>query len=117
MKPDPPKTVATLRVAMKLISEIRPPDKPPIISPQDAQCRKAAIAGNQWLTQRHPRVTSRALPTPRAPAAPILCPGGGIGRRAGFRYLWQKCRGSSSLLLGTRDQAFSAGLQGGWSES
>ena len=29
------------------------------------------------------------------------CPGGGIGRRAGFRYLWQKCRGSSSLLLGT----------------
>src|ERR1700683_2081025 len=29
------------------------------------------------------------------------CPGGGIGRRAGFRYLWQQCRGSSSLLLGT----------------
>src|SRR6202007_1469177 len=32
---------------------------------------------------------------------PRRCPGGGIGRRAGFRYLWQKCRGSSSLLLGT----------------
>ena len=26
------------------------------------------------------------------------CPGGGIGRRAGFRYLWPKGRGSSSLL-------------------
>src|SRR5579864_3020581 len=31
----------------------------------------------------------------------VKCPGGGIGRRAGFRYLWQQCRGSSSLLLGT----------------
>jgi ribonuclease D len=31
----------------------------------------------------------------------ILCPGGGIGRRAGFRYLWPQGRGSSSLLLGT----------------
>src|SRR5512132_1214516 len=29
------------------------------------------------------------------------CPGGGIGRRAGFRYLWPRGRGSSSLLLGT----------------
>ena len=29
------------------------------------------------------------------------CPGGGIGRRAGFRYLWPQGRGSSSLLLGT----------------
>ncbi len=28
-------------------------------------------------------------------------PGGGIGRRAGFRYLWPQGRGSSSLLLGT----------------
>ena len=27
-----------------------------------------------------------------------LCPGGGIGRRAGFRYLWPQGRGSSSLL-------------------
>src|SRR5580704_3865889 len=34
-------------------------------------------------------------------ARPCKCPGGGIGRRAGFRYLWQQCRGSSSLLLGT----------------
>src|SRR5262249_6126179 len=31
----------------------------------------------------------------------LCCPGGGIGRRAGFRYLWPKGRGSSSLLLGT----------------
>ena len=29
------------------------------------------------------------------------CPGGGIGRRAGFRYQWPKGLGSSSLLLGT----------------
>src|SRR5665647_1952264 len=29
------------------------------------------------------------------------CPGDGIGRRAGFRYLWPQGRGSSSLLLGT----------------
>src|SRR5271156_6541188 len=29
------------------------------------------------------------------------CPGGGIGRRAGFRDLWPQGRGSSSLLLGT----------------
>ena len=28
-------------------------------------------------------------------------PGGGIGRRAGFRCLWPQGRGSSSLLLGT----------------
>ena len=32
------------------------------------------------------------------------CPGGGIGRRAGFRYLWPQGRGSSSLLLGTITQ-------------
>src|SRR5512134_178181 len=31
-------------------------------------------------------------------------PGGGIGRRAGFRYLWPRGRGSSSLLLGTIDK-------------
>jgi hypothetical protein len=29
-------------------------------------------------------------------------PGGGIGRRAGFRCLWPQGRGSSSLLLGTK---------------
>ena len=29
-------------------------------------------------------------------------PDGGIGRRAGFRYLWPQGRGSSSLLLGTK---------------
>ena len=34
------------------------------------------------------------------PASP-LCPGGGIGRRAGFRCQWPLGRGSSSLLLGT----------------
>ena len=33
-------------------------------------------------------------------------PGGGIGRRAGFRYLWPQGRGSSSLLLGTRLRRF-----------
>jgi hypothetical protein len=31
----------------------------------------------------------------------VMGPGGGIGRRAGFRYLWGQPRGSSSLLLGT----------------
>ena len=34
-------------------------------------------------------------------SAPSLCPGGGIGRRAGFRCQWPLGRGSSSLLLGT----------------
>ena len=29
------------------------------------------------------------------------CPGGGIGRRAGFRYQWLNGRGGSSPLLGT----------------
>src|SRR5277367_1223875 len=37
--------------------------------------------------------------------APVIqgpaCPGGGIGRRAGFRCRWAKALGSSSLLLGT----------------
>src|SRR5258706_13412072 len=32
----------------------------------------------------------------------MSCPGGGIGRRAGFRYLWPQGCGSSSLLLGTK---------------
>src|SRR5208283_3485460 len=49
------------------------------------------------LTCRGSRATSRALPRP--------CPGGGIGRRAGFRYLWPQGRGSSSLLLGTNGSA------------
>ena len=31
----------------------------------------------------------------------MACPGGGIGRRAGFRCQWPLGRGSSSLLLGT----------------
>ena len=30
------------------------------------------------------------------------CRGGGIGRRASFRYLWAKARGGSSPLLGTK---------------
>ena len=33
-----------------------------------------------------------------------LSPGGGIGRRAGFRCQWPQGRGSSSLLLGTIPQ-------------
>ena len=33
-------------------------------------------------------------------------PGGGIGRHAGFRYLWPQGRGSSSLLLGTNTSDF-----------
>src|ERR1700733_7302313 len=55
------------------------------------------------LTPERPRATSRALPTDRSrgPRLPHGCPGGGIGRRAGFRYLWPQGRGSSSLLLGT----------------
>ena len=32
-----------------------------------------------------------------------LCPGGGIGRRAGFRYQWLNGRGGSSPLLGTME--------------
>src|SRR6185437_14242723 len=40
------------------------------------------------------------MPAP-GPEGPQPCPGGGIGRRAGFRYLWPQGRGSSSLLLGT----------------
>ena len=43
---------------------------------------------------------------PRAPYHPrplLPCPGGGIGRRAGFRCQFPKGSGSSSLLLGTTD--------------
>jgi hypothetical protein len=43
-----------------------------------------------------------ARPPDGPPARATGCPGGGIGRRAGFRYLWPQGRGSSSLLLGTR---------------
>ncbi len=43
----------------------------------------------------------------RPPFCPRLswtngCPDGGIGRRAGFRYLWPQGRGSSSFLPGTK---------------
>ena len=37
----------------------------------------------------------------RRASSKAACPGGGIGRRAGFRYLWPQGCGSSSLLLGT----------------
>ena len=56
------------------------------------------------LTRPHVKATSRALPLLRT-SRDIGCPGGGIGRRAGFRYLWPQGRGSSSLLLGTKLQA------------
>ena len=42
---------------------------------------------------------SKALVT--AMMVQMVCPGGGIGRRAGFRCQWPQGRGSSSLLLGT----------------
>ena len=41
------------------------------------------------------------------------CPGGGIGRRAGFRYLWPQGFGSSSLLLGTMASSMSLHLHKG----
>ena len=40
-------------------------------------------------------------PAMRGTFADASCPGGGIGRRAGFRCQWPQGRGSSSLLLGT----------------
>ena len=47
----------------------------------------------------------RPTACPRTQRGLPRCPGGGIGRRAGFRYLWPQGRGSSSLLLGTIRQA------------
>ena len=43
---------------------------------------------------------------------PRKCPGGGIGRRAGFRCQWPLGRGSSSLLLGTIFYASRQACQG-----
>ncbi|VXC89123.1 hypothetical protein OCEANICA350_12190 [Oceanicaulis sp. 350] len=47
-----------------------------------------------------------AMPVDSALSAPyhprsFTCPGGGIGRRAGFRCQFPQGSGSSSLLLGT----------------
>src|SRR5262245_3434587 len=47
-----------------------------------------------------PRLYLHASPRGPRPHRERL-PGGGIGRRAGFRYQWPQGRGSSSLLLGT----------------
>jgi hypothetical protein len=44
-------------------------------------------------------------------ARSACCPGGGIGRRAGFRYLWPQGRESSSLFLGTNTIGFFAALR------
>src|SRR5258707_8517652 len=66
----------------------------PSIQHGPALAEAAAFAGAPWVK----RLTSR----PPFPNQRPACPGGGIGRRAGFRYLWPKGRGSSSLLLGTR---------------
>ena len=60
---------------------------------------RRSSAGFQ-LTPHVCEVTPRAHPMARL--GTTGCPGGGIGRRAGFRYLWPQGRGSSSLLLGTR---------------
>ena len=61
------------------------------------------------LTFARVGATSRALPLSRSRRGTPECPGGGIGRRAGFRYLWPQGRGSSSLLLGTRRAGFRVG--------
>jgi hypothetical protein len=42
-------------------------------------------------------ITGRGSP----PIVMLLCPDGGIGRRAGFRCQWPLGRGGSSPLLGT----------------
>ena len=63
---------------------------------------KCFVPDRPVLTHRPTAATPPPLPRPAIDrVAPTGCPGGGIGRRAGFRYLWPQGRGSSSLLLGT----------------
>src|SRR5215475_13283243 len=90
MKPEPPKTV-TKRAAMTDLDFGRAGTPP--------ECR----CGRRYSPRSLLRTSEMPVDFGRQPTtiAPSCCPGGGIGRRAGFRYLWPKGRGSSSLLLGT----------------
>src|SRR5580658_9515160 len=54
----------------------------------------------------------RAAPYASAPCALRARPGGGIGRRAGFRCQWCNSRGGSSPLLGTSLRASRCGWAG-----
>src|SRR5579875_2028399 len=90
MNPEPPNTVATLRVAI-----LRPPRASRGACRRGVPPPQAAVDGAGSADYIAPP-TARLLRN-------TACPGGGIGRRAGFRYLWPQGRGSSSLLLGTNN--------------
>src|SRR5271168_3855456 len=97
MKPEPPNTVATRRIAMVVSLPLRS-DTP----------RKRTSQGAVYLSPETVDATAGGGYIARPPFCPHLsrtncCPDGGIGRRAGFRYLWPQGRGSSSLLLGTNN--------------
>ena len=61
---------------------------------------RAGLCGRS-ARSRLSALTSRAATPNPSPPSSLACPGGGIGRRAGFRCQWPQGRGSSSLLLGT----------------
>src|SRR5690606_20620560 len=75
---------------------------PPILEVPDRLVNVWQAHPTHLPLRRNERImlTGRGAPITSCPASP-RSPGGGIGRRAGFRYLWPQGRGSSSLLLGT----------------
>ena len=64
--------------------------------------RRKSPAGREPQRLNFPPGSPIRRPRPdRVRRRGTVCPGGGIGRRAGFRCQWPQGRGSSSLLLGT----------------
>src|SRR5580693_4167685 len=70
-------------------------------SPDLASLHPIALDNRCFAIDAAPGQGYTARPPDGPPGWATGCPGGGIGRRAGFRYLWPQGRGSSSLLLGT----------------
>src|SRR5882757_5639829 len=111
MKPDPPKTVASLRAIAHFTSSKASFELQPLRRARSetrlSRCEGPTIrAGTIMMPNRAQQqeiAVDFAGSVMKIPAfkAAHKCPGGGIGRRAGFRYLWPKGRESSSLFLGT----------------
>src|SRR4051812_23438287 len=98
MKPEPPNTVAIVRcVCARMEGAPREAGRgdhmaAPVAAPIGRPGGRAAM--RSWPDRLTPKdrayTCARSGAVSRGAAMPHRCPGGGIGRRAGFRYLWPR---------------------------
>src|SRR5579863_1777632 len=101
MKPEPPTTL-TRRFRMGYLPLLNAAPRPQLTRGLYTTTAGLMARAAGRITSRPANPSQETLTSAGPAPYPVpACPDGGIGRRAGFRYLWPKGRGGSSPLLGT----------------